>query len=211
MIIAFAHQVPQHGKQSDPRAIFIPVGYKGNLREKNSLFLRTRRFKDYFHVRPSAFRWWKDTRFNQVNATTLHLCSPELRVHTPRVRVHVSVNTDQGDFYERYTLWKRCRRVPTGTSSHRPFLTSTFLADWFEEKCGLNLETVFSIFSKEDFDDCQTTAWRWRFRMCNCFFFLTQLIRWLIGFIDFPYMVLKYQYTSNPWFLRGNVSLRVIK
>lgn len=42
-------------------------------------------------------------------------------------------------------------------------------------------------------------------------FFLTQLIRWLIGFIDFPYMVLKYQYTSNSWFLRGNVSLRVIK
>lgn len=87
MIIVFAHQVPPHWKQSDPRAIFIPVGYKGNLREKNSLFLRTRRFKDYFHVRPSAFRWWKDTRFNQVNATTLHLCSPELRVHTPRVRV----------------------------------------------------------------------------------------------------------------------------
>lgn len=71
---------------------------------------------------------------------------------------YVSVNTDQGDFYERYTLWKRCRRVPTGTSSHRPLLTSTFLADWFEEKCGLNLETVFSIFSTKDFDDSQTTA-----------------------------------------------------
>lgn len=41
--------------------------------------------------------------------------------------------------------------------------------------------------------------------------FLTQLIRWLVGFIGFPYMVLEYQYTSNPWFLRGNVSLRIIK
>lgn len=28
--------------------------------------------------------------------------------------------------------------------------------------------------------------------------FLTQLIRWLVGFIRVPYMVLKYQYTSNP-------------
>lgn len=53
------------------------------------------------------------------------------------------------DFYVRCTLWKRCHCVPTGSSNCRSLSTSTFLADWFEEKCRANFEVTFSAPANE--------------------------------------------------------------
>jgi len=53
------------------------------------------------------------------------------------------------DFYVWCTLRERCHRVPTGSSNYRSLSTSTFLADWFEEKCRANFGVTFSALANE--------------------------------------------------------------
>lgn len=130
--------------------------YKGSSSEENSLLPRSRpSFKDYFHVRPSAFRWWKDTRFNQVNATTRP--TPTLVSHLPPVRINLHVYTSDtyehvhtwDNFYVQYTLWKRCHRIPTWNFElPLVFYESMFFADWFQEKCPANFRVTFSTHGK---------------------------------------------------------------
>lgn len=128
--------------------------YKGSSSEENSLLSRSRpSFKDYFHVRPSAFRWWKDTRFNQVNATTRP--TPTLVSHC---RLYVSTSTctrltrmsTWDNFYVRYTLWKRCHRIPTETSNHYSFSTrACFLQIGFKKNVRPISESLFQRVANE--------------------------------------------------------------
>jgi len=105
-------------------------------------------FKDYFRVRPSAFRWWKNTCFNQVNAAMPYpFTLPPLRIN-----LHVYHRTT---FMRTYTLWKRCHRVPTGSSNYRSLSMNTFLADWFQEKCWANFEVSFSTLPNEARPSCR--------------------------------------------------------
>lgn len=166
MIITFARRIAPCAKNNqDPRAIFIQAGYKGNPRdgkkEKNSLFLRARCFKDYIHVRPSAFpHWWKDTRFNQVNATTRHLCAralvlPLRRPLSTSRAMHTSreyVCTCRWTPWPRWLLWTLLHTLETVPAtarnhpgSYRLLLTGTFLADWFPKK---NAPSIWELVSR---------------------------------------------------------------
>lgn len=105
------------------------------------------RFKDYFHVRPSVFRWWKDTRFNQVNAAQ-PLCAaadrtlpPPLvsawsaRHAHPCLRVRADGEGRQGDFYGTLHTFETCGNAcRTGSVLASRVLTITFLPDWLREK-----------------------------------------------------------------------------
>lgn len=105
--------------------------YKGSSSEENSLLPRSRpSFKDYFHVRPSAFRWWKDTRFNQVNATTRP--TPTLVSHC---RLYVSTST-----CTRLTRMSTCTRGIT-------FMCNTHFGNGATVYTNWNLELPPLVFS----------------------------------------------------------------
>lgn len=130
--------------------------YKGSSSEENSLLSRSRpSFKDYFHVRPSAFRWWKDTRFNQVNATTRPTPNPRLALPPVRINIHVYTSDTYGhvhtwdNFYVRYTLWKRCHRIPTETSNHSFSTRACFLQIGFKKNVRPIFESLFQRMANE--------------------------------------------------------------
>lgn len=141
--------------------------YKGSSSEENSLFLRSHpSFKDYFHVRPSAFRWWKDARFNQVNATMRAPPSPSPARALPPGAVCTPVRTHRTSTCARLTTHMNARtrgmtfmcgaHFGNGATVYRPEVsnyrslsTSAFLADWFEEKCRANFRVTFSALVNE--------------------------------------------------------------
>lgn len=92
VIITFSHQ-----RESGPKTIRTPSNFllqrksdeeKKQKKQEFVIFHGLGSFKDYVHVRSSTFRWWKDMRFNQVNATTW----PPLCVQTSPMYTCVSTH-----------------------------------------------------------------------------------------------------------------------
>ena len=127
MIITFARRIAPRAKNNqDRRAIFIQAGYKGNPRDGKKIRYSCgpRCFKDYIHVRPSAFLPAVDGRIRALiklmqppRASCLSFPSSTSRgvVHVSGTCARVGEHRDHGDFYE------RCHRVPA--RSYRLVLT----------------------------------------------------------------------------------------
>lgn len=148
-------------KQSGSSCNFYPgrLQRKSARWKKNSLFLRARCFKDYIHVRPSAF----PTVDGRIRALiklmqpprASYLSSPLqllAALYTSRIRVHVSVNTVTMVTFMNVAVHvgngATACQLPLGATGW--FLRGTFLADWYRRKT-LNLGTGFPIRFVETF------------------------------------------------------------